>query len=95
MVDEAPALIRGGEAREFSGAVLVNATREIVRHATDVQILRDRLAQVRGKWLVTLNDTPAIRTIFAGCELRPIERRRGIDNKAGRAPIYRELIITA
>jgi DNA adenine methylase len=61
---------------------------------TDVQILRNSLESLRGKWLLTLNDTPSIRKIFAGCELRPIERRRGINNKAGSAPIYRELIIS-
>jgi len=62
---------------------------------TDVQILRDRLAKIRGQWMVTLNDTPAIRAIFSGCKLLPVTRPLGINNKgaaAGRS--YRELIIT-
>lgn len=61
---------------------------------TDVQILRDRLGQLKAAWLVTLNDTPAIRTIFAGCELTPIARTRGINNRPGPGSIYRELLIS-
>lgn len=60
---------------------------------TDVQILRDRLATLKGAWLVTLNDTPAIRTIFAGCRFTPIARTRGIRN-TGIASIYKELLIS-
>jgi len=60
---------------------------------TDVQILRDRLFALKGKWLLTLNDTRAIRGIFSGCEFTPISRARGINNKSGPAVIYRELII--
>ena len=60
---------------------------------TDVQILRDRIAELRGKWLVTLNDTPSIRKIFAGCWITPIARARGVNNQGGAAVIYREVII--
>ena len=60
---------------------------------TDVQMFRDRLESVRGKWLVTLNDTPAIRAIFSGCTIVPIERAKGINGKA-QDRVYRELIIT-
>ncbi len=60
----------------------------------DVQILRDRLDQVRGKWLLTLNDTPAIRGIFDGCQVQAFSRPRGISNKAGgTAPAFKELLI--
>ena len=61
---------------------------------TDVQILRVRLATLKAAWLVTLNDTPAIRTIFAGCRLTPIARVRGISNRGGAAHIYKELLIS-
>ncbi len=61
----------------------------------DVQRLRETLRGVKAKWLVTLNDTAAIRAIFDGCKITSIERARGINNKGGtRAPVYRELIIT-
>lgn len=61
----------------------------------DVQKLRDRLATIKGRWLLTLNDAPAIRTIFEGCDVRAVERARGIANRAGagKAARYRELII--
>jgi hypothetical protein len=61
---------------------------------TDVQILRDQLAKLRGKWLLTLNDTPAIRAIFSGCNLTPIKRALGINNKGGRPRQYAELVIS-
>jgi DNA adenine methylase len=60
---------------------------------TDVQILRDRIDKLRGKWLLTFNDTAAIRMIFSDCKLTPVSRARGISNKAGKAPLYHELII--
>jgi DNA adenine methylase len=55
---------------------------------TDVQILR-------GKWLVTLNDTAAIRAIFNGCKFAAVKRALGINNKGsagGRQ--YAEIVIT-
>lgn len=57
---------------------------------TDVQRLRERLDRLRGTWMVTLNDSPSIRSIFDGCKIRAISRQRGI---AG-AKEYREVIIT-
>jgi len=60
---------------------------------TDVQSLRERLDKLRGKWLLTLNDTAAIRAIFADCKLAAVSRARGINNKAGKRPLYHELII--
>ena len=62
----------------------------------DVQKLRERLDRLRGRWLLTLNDTPAIRAIFADCELQAISRGRGIHQRgaAGVGTIYRELIIS-
>lgn len=59
---------------------------------TDVQILRDKLIKRRGRWLLTLNDTPSIRQIFSDCELKPVTRPRGIRNVGAAVP-YNELII--
>ncbi len=59
----------------------------------DILRLRETLAGVRGQWLLTLNDEPAVRRIFTGCELRPVERALGIDGRKG-SRRYRELIIT-
>lgn len=58
---------------------------------TDVQRLRDRVGQLRGSWMVTLNDTPAIRSIFEGCQVRSVARQRGITQSE---QPYREVIIT-
>jgi DNA adenine methylase len=58
---------------------------------TDVQRLRDCLSTLRGSWLVTLNDTPAIRAIFDGCEIRAVARQRGVTHSD---EPYREVIIT-
>jgi DNA adenine methylase len=55
----------------------------------DVLRFRERLDRLKGRWLVTFNDTPAIRQIFAGCEIVSIERARGVAK--GR---YHELVIT-
>jgi DNA adenine methylase len=51
---------------------------------------RERLARLKGRWLVTLNDAPEIRRAFAGCEIRSIERAKGI----GGERVYKELVIT-
>jgi DNA adenine methylase len=61
---------------------------------TDVQLLKANIDRLRGSWLLPLNNTPAIRTIFAGCRLKAVERARGIANKGGKSARYRELIIT-
>jgi DNA adenine methylase len=61
----------------------------------DVLMLRDRLAGLRGRWLVTLNDHPDVRRIFSDCRLTSVERARGINNRPGstRGKRYRELVI--
>ncbi|MDR1304079.1 MAG: DNA adenine methylase [Verrucomicrobiales bacterium] len=58
----------------------------------DIRRLRDVLYNVRGQWLLTLNDTLAIRRVFDNCELMPVSRARGVNNQQG-AKEYRELII--
>ena len=59
-----------------------------------VQVLKTRLDRVKGRWLLTLNDAPAVRDIFAGCEMTAVSRPRGISNQQGQsATAYRELII--
>lgn len=61
----------------------------------DVLRLRERLDRLRGRWMVTFNDTPSIRQIFHDCQVKAITRKRGIAIKAGvPAQDYREIIIT-
>jgi DNA adenine methylase len=57
-----------------------------------VMKLREALAAVRGRWLVTLNDSPSNRRIFAGCEITGVERSMAINSKVARRQ-YREIII--
>ncbi len=59
----------------------------------DVKRLKARLAQLKGKWVVTLNDSPTVRAIFEGCDLTPVERAKGINNRNPKSRKYRELII--
>jgi DNA adenine methylase len=59
---------------------------------SDVQKLRDVLAQLKGKWVLTFNDSAAIRDVFRGCRIEAVERARGINNLQG-AKRYTELII--
>lgn len=55
--------------------------------------LKSRLDRLQGKWIVTLNDSPVIRSIFEGCHLIPVERAKGINNRNPKSTRYRELII--
>ncbi len=61
----------------------------------EVTDLRDRLARLKGRWLLTLNDSPAIRAIFAHCQVGSVSRPKGINNKPGTKgeKVYHELII--
>ena len=56
--------------------------------------LRDVLFRLKGKWLLTLNDAVEIRSLFADCTVRPVERANGINHRTQKNPIYREIIIT-
>lgn len=57
---------------------------------SDVQRLAERVFSLRGSWLITLNDQPEIRQIFADCVVKPITRPKGI--RGGKE--YGELVIT-
>lgn len=58
---------------------------------SDVMVLRQRIARLRGSWLVTLNDSPDIRRVFAGCKIKSIERPKGI---GGGGRPYREILVS-
>lgn len=55
----------------------------------------DRVQKLKGKWLVTFQDSPEARRAFKHCKITPIERPNGIGNngKNPKSRIYRELII--
>lgn len=56
---------------------------------------RAALDALKGKWLLTVNDSPSIRKIFKGLRLQPIARANGIERRPGRVKnaLYHELII--
>jgi DNA adenine methylase len=58
---------------------------------SDVQRFRKRLDQLKGSWLVTLNDAPDIRKIFGDCHITAVERAQGITMV--KKKVYRELVI--
>ncbi len=60
-----------------------------------VQQLRDVLHAIKGRWIVTLNDSPEVRAIFTGCRFTRIERSNGFRNDGKtKATAYPEIIIT-
>lgn len=59
----------------------------------DVMKLREVLRNLKGKWVVTMNDAAEIRDVFHGCRLESVERALGINGKRGPVRRYRELII--
>ncbi len=48
------------------------------------------LDQMKGTWILTIDDTPANRGLFRDCDIRSFSRNNGITHKAG---TYHELII--
>jgi DNA adenine methylase len=59
----------------------------------DVMRLREVLRSLKGRWLVTLNDAPDVRGVFADCTLQSVSRPLGISGRAGKGRKYQELII--
>jgi DNA adenine methylase len=60
----------------------------------DVKRLRDVLTGLKGKWIVTLNDTPVNRRIFSGCSFTPVSTKALITNKDNSGRRFAEVIIT-
>jgi DNA adenine methylase len=60
--------------------------------SSHIRRLRDAVFNLKGSWVVTLNDSQENRAIFSGCLFKAVSRPLGINGKAG-ARIYREIII--
>lgn len=63
--------------------------------ASDVAKLREALARLRGKWIVTLNDCEANRVAFKGCTIRAVTTAAAMSNKGQASRRFGEIIITA
>lgn len=61
-----------------------------------METFRAALVKLKGRWLVTVDDSPDCRRIFKGCKIRPVARANGIECRAERRKnaMYHELIIT-
>lgn len=57
--------------------------------------MREVLRKIKGQWILTINDNPDNRALFADCTVQGVSRQRGICNKkADERQAYLELIIT-
>lgn len=59
----------------------------------DFARLADRLRQVKGRWIVSLNDVSQVRTAFRGCRLRAVKTTYTISKNSSGAGAARELLI--
>lgn len=61
----------------------------------DMVQLRSRLDRLRGRWLLTVNDSKENRKLFADCQVRPVvTRNRRANNATHAEATFGELIIT-
>lgn len=63
--------------------------------AEDVARLRDALARLKGRWIVTLNDCDANRAVFKGCRIKAVTTAAAMSNKGQESRRFGEIIITA
>ena len=56
---------------------------------------RREVGRLKGSWIVTLNDSPFTRSLFRGCNLRPVvSRNRALNVRTHAEQTFGELIIT-
>lgn len=56
--------------------------------------LSKQVGKLKGKWIVTVNDSPFTRDLFAGCDLRPLTTKSGtVNNRTTSKKTFGELII--
>ncbi len=58
----------------------------------DHEELRDMLFKLKGRWLLSYDDCPEIRELYAGCKIVGVTRQKGINRKLGDME-YKEVII--
>ncbi|MGD0214909.1 MAG: DNA adenine methylase [Terriglobales bacterium] len=69
--------------------------RSLYRHnfrEADFRELSDRLRKIRGKFVLSLNDVPGVRELFADFHIHGVELHYTSQKAAGRR--YREVLIT-
>ena len=58
----------------------------------DHERLREVLGNIKGRFLLSYDDSPKIRELYKGFEMIEVERRKGIDRRGG-DKVYKELLI--
>lgn len=59
----------------------------------DHERLRDLLKNIKGRFLLSYDDSPKVRELYAGYEMIAVERQNGINNKSPKNKMFKELII--
>lgn len=60
----------------------------------DLAALATMLRKAKGSWILTFEDAPEARAIFADCNITTIERQKLIENRRGAGRTYKEIIVT-
>lgn len=55
--------------------------------------LRDCLKKIKGKFLLSYDDSPKVRELYKGFNILEVQRQKGINNKNPNGNVYKELII--
>ena len=74
----------------------LNAKVDAYKGWTEIQMrgFRREVGKLKGRWIVTVDDSPLNRELFAGCKLTAVESRNGICNLRLTQQTFGELIIT-
>lgn len=74
----------------------LNADPKAYRGWTEEEVteFRDKLRAVRGKWIVTLDDSEFNRALFKGCKIEGVETHNGCVNQAKCNQKFGEIIVT-
>jgi len=62
--------------------------------ADDFARIAEQLSKIKGPFIMSINDVPEIREIFAGFEIAEVETSYSVAAKAGTATGRRELIVS-
>lgn len=63
--------------------------------ADDFARIAEQLAGIKGRFILSINDAPEIREIFAGFDIAEVETTYGLATKAGTAKGRRELVVSS
>lgn len=59
----------------------------------DHEGLRDCLSKIKGKFLLSYDDSPKVRELYKNFEMIEVQRQKGINNKTTKDNVYKELLI--